>query len=139
MDSESVARILAKYYPSTWTPDDKSALMALCNAADRTFLSDRLPYPYTEADADLRKRPKTQVPPAQNRGAQAKTAKNASRGPGETRGAPGRSQKNPVLRTEDAGEPIGTHRGPVLWMEATEKPAGTRRGPFWWMEGAQAP
>ena len=23
-----------------------------CNAVDRTFLSDRLPYPYTEADAD---------------------------------------------------------------------------------------
>ena len=36
----------------TWTPDDKPALMALCNAIDRTFLSDRLPYPYTEADAD---------------------------------------------------------------------------------------
>ena len=26
--------------------------MALCNAVDRTYLSDRLPYPYTEADAD---------------------------------------------------------------------------------------
>ena len=26
--------------------------MALCNAVDRTFLSDRLPYPYTEANAD---------------------------------------------------------------------------------------
>ena len=26
--------------------------MALCNAVDRTFLSDRMPYPYTEADAD---------------------------------------------------------------------------------------
>ena len=37
----------------TWTPADKPALMALCNAVDRTFLSDRLPYPYTEADADL--------------------------------------------------------------------------------------
>ena len=36
----------------TWTPVDKPALMALCNAVDRTFLSDRLPYPYTEADAD---------------------------------------------------------------------------------------
>ena len=36
----------------TWTSDDKTALMALCNAVDRTFLSDRLPYPYTEADAD---------------------------------------------------------------------------------------
>ena len=36
----------------TWTPADKPALMALCNAVDRTFLSDRLPYPYDEADAD---------------------------------------------------------------------------------------
>ena len=37
----------------TWNTRDKPALMALCNAVDRTFLSDRLPYPYTEADADL--------------------------------------------------------------------------------------
>ena len=36
-----------------WTSADRDALMALCNAVDRTFLSDRLPYPYTEADADL--------------------------------------------------------------------------------------
>ena len=36
----------------TWTPADKPALMELCNAVDRTSLSDRLPYPYTEADAD---------------------------------------------------------------------------------------
>ncbi len=35
-----------------WTFADRDALMALCNAVDRTFLSDRLPYPYTEADAD---------------------------------------------------------------------------------------
>ena len=35
-----------------WTFADKKALIALCNAVDRTFLSDRLPYPYTEADAD---------------------------------------------------------------------------------------
>ena len=35
-----------------WTSSDKKALMALCNAVDRTFLSDRLPNPYTEADAD---------------------------------------------------------------------------------------
>ena len=35
-----------------WTSTDKKALMALCNAVDRTFLSDRLPYPYTDADAD---------------------------------------------------------------------------------------
>ena len=36
----------------TWNTRDKPALMALCNAVDRTYLSDRLPYPYTEADAD---------------------------------------------------------------------------------------
>lgn len=35
-----------------WKTDDKLVLMALCNAVDRTFLSDRMPYPYTEADAD---------------------------------------------------------------------------------------
>ena len=35
-----------------WTSADREALMALCNAVDRTFLSDRLPFPYTEADAD---------------------------------------------------------------------------------------
>ena len=36
----------------TWSTSDKPALMVLCNAVDRTFLSDRLPSPYTEADAD---------------------------------------------------------------------------------------
>lgn len=35
-----------------WTSSDREALLSLCNAVDRTFLSDRLPYPYTEADAD---------------------------------------------------------------------------------------
>ena len=35
-----------------WTSVDRKALMTLCDAVDRTFLSDRLPYPYTEADAD---------------------------------------------------------------------------------------
>ena len=35
-----------------WKIDDKLVLMALCNAVDRTFLSDRLPNPYTETDAD---------------------------------------------------------------------------------------
>ena len=35
-----------------WTFADREALMALCNAVDRTYLSDRLPYPDTEADAD---------------------------------------------------------------------------------------
>ena len=35
-----------------WKSADREALITLCNAVDRTFLSDRLPYPYTEADAD---------------------------------------------------------------------------------------
>ena len=35
-----------------WTSVDKPALMALCNAVDRMFLSDRLPNPYTDEDAD---------------------------------------------------------------------------------------
>ncbi len=35
-----------------WGHADKDELIALCNAVDRTFLSDRMPYPYTEADAD---------------------------------------------------------------------------------------
>ena len=35
-----------------WTSADKEAMMALCNAVDRTFLSDRLPNPYTDEDAD---------------------------------------------------------------------------------------
>ena len=35
-----------------WTFSDREALMTLCNAVDRAFLSDRLPEPYTEADAD---------------------------------------------------------------------------------------
>lgn len=35
-----------------WTLADKKELMTLCNAVDRTFLSDRMPSPYTEEDAD---------------------------------------------------------------------------------------
>jgi ribosomal-protein-alanine N-acetyltransferase len=35
-----------------WTYTEKEALMTLCNAVDRTFLSDMLSNPYTEADAD---------------------------------------------------------------------------------------
>ena len=34
-----------------WTMNDSKELTALCNAVDRSFLSDRLPYPYTEEDA----------------------------------------------------------------------------------------
>ena len=36
----------------TWTRGDREYLIILCNEVDRMFLSDRLPYPYTEADAD---------------------------------------------------------------------------------------
>ncbi len=35
-----------------WTLSDKMELTSLCNAVDRRFLSDRLPYPYTEKDAE---------------------------------------------------------------------------------------
>lgn len=35
-----------------WAFSDKADLIALCNAVDRTYLSDRLPNPYTDADAD---------------------------------------------------------------------------------------
>ena len=35
-----------------WSPNDKAELIALCNAVDRTYLSDRMPFPYTEDDAD---------------------------------------------------------------------------------------
>ena len=35
-----------------WSPTDKAELIALCNAVDRTYLSDRMPFPYTEDDAD---------------------------------------------------------------------------------------
>ena len=36
----------------TWSDNDRESLIVLCNAVDRTFLSDRLPNPYTEVDAD---------------------------------------------------------------------------------------
>jgi len=36
----------------TWSTSDKPALISLCNVVDRAFLSDRLPNPYTKADAD---------------------------------------------------------------------------------------
>ena len=36
-----------------WTMSDSKELTALCNAVDRSFLSDRLPYPYTEEDAKV--------------------------------------------------------------------------------------
>ncbi len=35
-----------------WSMDDKKELKELCNAIDRTYLSNRLPNPYTEEDAN---------------------------------------------------------------------------------------
>lgn len=35
-----------------WQSSDKESLKALCNAVDRQYLSDRLPYPYTDSDAE---------------------------------------------------------------------------------------
>ena len=35
-----------------WTLSDAMELTNLCNVVDRRFLSDRLPYPYTEKDAE---------------------------------------------------------------------------------------
>ena len=35
-----------------WSLTDKEGLTELCNAVDRTFLSDRLPNPYTDENAD---------------------------------------------------------------------------------------
>ena len=34
------------------TMDDKEALKAVCNAVDRTYLSERMPYPYTDEAAE---------------------------------------------------------------------------------------
>lgn len=35
-----------------WKLEDRKVVAALCDTVDRRFLSDRLPSPYTEADAD---------------------------------------------------------------------------------------
>ncbi|MBQ6322683.1 MAG: GNAT family N-acetyltransferase [Lachnospiraceae bacterium] len=35
-----------------WSPALKQDLINICNLVDRAFLSNRLPYPYTEASAD---------------------------------------------------------------------------------------
>lgn len=35
-----------------WQSSDKESLKALCNAVDRQYLSDRLPSPYTDSDAE---------------------------------------------------------------------------------------
>lgn len=36
-----------------WEMQDKQALMEICNKMDRTYLSGRIPCPYTEADAEF--------------------------------------------------------------------------------------
>lgn len=35
-----------------WQSSDKESLKALCNTVDRQYLSDRLPSPYTDSDAE---------------------------------------------------------------------------------------
>ena len=35
-----------------WSQEDKFRLNALCNSIDRSFLSDRIPCPYTDRDAE---------------------------------------------------------------------------------------
>lgn len=35
-----------------WSEDLKDWLISVCNNTDRSYLTDRLPYPYTEKDAD---------------------------------------------------------------------------------------
>lgn len=35
-----------------WGMDHKADLIRICNGVDRSYLSDRMPYPYTEKDAD---------------------------------------------------------------------------------------
>ena len=35
-----------------WTRNDRLALKRLCNDVDRTFLSDRMPLPYSDEDAE---------------------------------------------------------------------------------------
>lgn len=35
-----------------WTTDDRKVLTDMCNAVERRYLTDRMPFPYTEDDAD---------------------------------------------------------------------------------------
>ena len=35
-----------------WSVEDKEVLIKMCNSIDRSFLSDRLPNPYTNASAE---------------------------------------------------------------------------------------
>ena len=58
------------------------------------------------------------------------------RRPGETRGAPGRPQNNPVLRTESTGESTGTRIGLFLWIGVVRKYPGARKQPVLRTAGA---
>ena len=35
-----------------WSFEDKESLIEICNAVDRKYLANRLPFPYTEDSAD---------------------------------------------------------------------------------------
>lgn len=35
-----------------WSFEDKESLIKICNEIDRTYLANRLPFPYTDAAAD---------------------------------------------------------------------------------------
>lgn len=35
-----------------WSMDDKASLAKICNEVERNYLSNRVPFPYTEADAE---------------------------------------------------------------------------------------
>ncbi len=35
-----------------WSLDDKESLISICNKVERKYLTNRMPYPYTEEDAD---------------------------------------------------------------------------------------
>lgn len=35
-----------------WTFEDKESLISICNRVERRYLTNRMPYPYTEKDAD---------------------------------------------------------------------------------------
>ena len=47
MDEDGKATLVLRTF------DLKDDLIRVCNLADRRFLSDRLPHPYTSEDADM--------------------------------------------------------------------------------------
>lgn len=42
---------MVNIYLERWTLDHKAELSNICNKADRTYLANRMPYPYTDEDA----------------------------------------------------------------------------------------